>query len=99
MRMIGQFLIMAISKKLLEILCCPVSHSPLSLVNKPQLSYLNDQIRDGEVVTVDGEAVTEPLEAALITQDGKVLYPVRDDIPVLLYEAGIGTTQFKDFPG
>lgn len=90
---------MAISKKLLEILCCPVSHSPLSLATKPQLDYLNGQIRDSEVVTVDGEPINDPLEAALITQDGKVLYPVRDDIPVLLYEAGIGTTQFQDFPG
>lgn len=90
---------MTISKKLLEILCCPVSHSPLSLASKTQLSYLNDQVRDAEVVTVDGEPLQEPLQAALITQDGKVLYPVRDDIPVLLYEAGIGTTQFQDFPG
>lgn len=90
---------MTISKKLLEILCCPVSHVPLTIANKTQLSYLNDQISSHEVVTVDGEPLTDKLQAALITQDGKVIYPVRDDIPVLLYEAGIGTTQFKDFPG
>ncbi len=89
---------MAISKQLLEILCCPVSHSPLGIAGKSQLQYLNNEISTGEVVTVDGESLTEPLQAALITQDGKVLYPIRDDIPVLLYEAGIGTTQFKDFP-
>ncbi len=89
---------MAISKQLLEILCCPVSHSPLSIAGKTQLQFLNDQISAGEVITVDGEPLAEPLQAALITQDGKVLYPVHDDIPVLLYEAGIGTTQFKDFP-
>ncbi len=76
-----------------------MSHVPLTIVSKAQLSYLNDQINSHEVVTVDGEPLVEILQAALITQDGKVIYPVRDDIPVLLYEAGIGTTQFKDFPG
>ncbi len=90
---------MAISKQLLEILCCPVSHVPLKLASKAQLGYVNDQIQSGGVITVDGEPVPAALDAALLTQDGKVLYPIKDDIPVLLYEAGIGTTQFKDFPG
>lgn len=89
---------MAISKQLLEILCCPVSQTPLLQASKAQLEYLNQHIENGDIVTVDGEPCPTPLQAALITQDGKVLYPVRDDIPVLLYEAGIGTTQFKDFP-
>jgi len=89
---------MTISKQLLEILCCPVSHSSLNLASKAQLQYLNNQISNTEVATVDNQTVVKPLQAALITQDGKVLYPIKDDIPVLLYEAGIGTTQFKDFP-
>jgi uncharacterized protein YbaR (Trm112 family) len=41
--------------------------------------------------------VEAPLEEALITEDAKVIYPVRDGIPVLLEEQGIGTTQFQDF--
>lgn len=89
---------MTISKQLLEIMCCPISHTPLIRISKAQLDHLNRHITDAEVITVDGEAVKEPLQDALLTQDGKVIYPVRDDIPVLLYEAGIGTTQFQDFP-
>jgi uncharacterized protein YbaR (Trm112 family) len=33
------------------------------------------------------------LEEALITEDSKVMYPVIDNIPVLLEEKGIGTAQ------
>lgn len=89
---------MAISKQLLEILCCPVSHVPLQMITKSQRKFLNDQITTGDVQTVDGEQLTMPLDDALITTDGRVIYPVREHIPVLLYEAGIGTTQFTDFP-
>ena len=46
---------------------------------------------------VDNEPVSETLREALITEDSKVIYPVVDNIPVLLEEKGIGTTQFTDF--
>jgi len=58
---------------------------------------LNDAIKGGEALFVDGEKVTDPLQEALITEDGKVVYSVQDNIPVLLEEKGIGTTQFQDF--
>ena len=41
--------------------------------------------------------MTSPLREALITSDGKVIYPVVDDIPLLLEEKGIGTVQLQDF--
>ena len=33
--------------------------------------------------------MTDALEAALVREDGTLVYPVRDDIPVLLREEGI----------
>jgi uncharacterized protein YbaR (Trm112 family) len=33
--------------------------------------------------------VKEPLSDGLVRQDGKVLYPVRDGIPVMLADEGI----------
>ena len=44
-----------------------------------------------------GEAVTAELREALMTEDRRVIYPVVDDIPILLEEKGIGTTQFQEF--
>jgi uncharacterized protein YbaR (Trm112 family) len=46
---------------------------------------------------VRGESVTEALREALITEDSRVIYPVVDDIPILLEEQGIGTAQLQDF--
>ena len=88
---------MPVDGKLLEILCCPVSKSPLTMLGRQKLDKLNAAIDAGEILFVSGEKVEEPLQEALITADGKVIYPVQDDIPVLLEENGIGTTQFTDF--
>lgn len=88
---------MPIDGKLLEILCCPVSKTPLTRLPGSRLKALNDAISAGNVQYVRGEQVDQPLREALITEDSKVIYPVVDDIPVLLEERGIGTTQLQDF--
>lgn len=88
---------MPIDGKLLEILCCPISKTPLARLTGNRLKKLNAAIAAGEVETVEGERVEGSLREALITEDDKVIYPVVDDIPILLEERGIGTTQFQDF--
>lgn len=88
---------MPVDGKLLEILCCPVSKTPLIALKPEKLDKLNAAIAQGEALYVGGEGVQESLQEALITEDNKVIYPVQDDIPVLLEEMGIGTTQFSDF--
>lgn len=88
---------MPVDGKLLEILCCPVSKTPLTVLSQDKLDKLNVAIGAGEALFVGGEKIAESLQEGLITGDGKVIYPVQDDIPVLLEEKGIGTTQFSDF--
>jgi uncharacterized protein YbaR (Trm112 family) len=88
---------MAIDGKLLEILCCPISKSPLTRLSKKRLAKLNEAIAAGDVQYVRGETVESPLREALISEDSRVIYPVQDDIPILLEERGIGTTQLQDF--
>jgi uncharacterized protein YbaR (Trm112 family) len=66
---------------LLAILACPDSRQPLALADEATLTALNARIAGAEVAVA--------LEAGLIREDGQVLYPVRDDIPVLLREEGI----------
>ncbi len=88
---------MPIDGKLLEILCCPVSKTPLTRLPAGKLRVLNEAISSGEVQYVRGETVGDTLREALITEDSKVIYPVIDGIPILLEEKGIGTTQFQDF--
>lgn len=88
---------MPIDGKLLEILCCPVSKTPLTRLPAGKLKKLNKAIESGDALYVGGEPVEEKLREALVTEDSKVMYPVVDDIPILLEEKGIGTTQFTDF--
>ena len=85
-------------KRLLDILCCPVSKTPVRLLSKRELESLNEAINADSVETVAGAAVKTPLSEGLITNDGKVIYRVQDGIPVMLPEEGIGTLQLTDFP-
>jgi uncharacterized protein len=89
---------MAVDRRLLELLVCPVSKQPVQPLSNPQLGFLNDEIRGGNVQTVNGSRLSALLREALITQDGRVIYRVEDGIPVMLPEEGIGTTQFAAFP-
>ena len=88
---------MPIDGKLLEILCCPVSKTPLERLPSGRLKKLNDAIAEGSVQYVNGDIVEQALREALVTADSKVVYPVVDGIPLLLEEKGIGATQLTDF--
>lgn len=85
-------------KRLLDILCCPVSKVPVKPLSKNQLDALNAAIARGDIQTTAGEPVTDALKSGLITTDAKVIYRVEDDIPVMLSDQAIGTTQLHDFP-
>jgi len=85
-------------KRLLDILCDPVTKTPVKLLSRSQLDALNREIAQDGVKTVAGANVAAALKAGLITTDGKVIYRIDDDIPVMLADEGIGTTQLHDFP-
>jgi uncharacterized protein YbaR (Trm112 family) len=80
-------------KRLLEILHCPVTHKRLGMAKPAILLAVNTAIGTGQLRNRDGEALTEPLSEALLTDDGKVLYPVADGIPVLLEGASVNMEQ------
>lgn len=85
-------------KRLLDILCCPVSKVPVRPLQRQELDALNKAIAAGQVQTVAGVAVAATLAEGLVTTDRKVIYRVEDGIPVMLPEEGIGTLQLTDFP-
>jgi uncharacterized protein YbaR (Trm112 family) len=80
-------------KKLLSILCCPVTHKGLSLARADLLKSVNAAIGDGKLSNRGGAVLDEPLAEALVTDDGKLLYPVNDGIPVLLEGESVSLDQ------
>jgi len=88
---------MPIDPKLLQILRCPVTKQSLSILERSRLERVNDQIRAGKVHHLDGSAVDQPLDEALITANEATLYRVDADIPIMLEDQGIATAQLEDF--
>lgn len=84
---------MSFDKQLLDIICCPATHMPLRLMPEPLLERLNARIEAGELRYRDDSPVTEPIEQALMTEDERLAYPIRDDIPLLLEEFSIAIAQ------
>ena len=82
-------------KRLLAILCCPVTHKGLSLARPDLLKKVNAAVGAGRVVNREGTPLDAALKEALVTDDGKLLYPVRDGIPVLLEAEAIGLDQLE----
>ncbi|MEW6545173.1 MAG: Trm112 family protein [Nitrospirota bacterium] len=80
---------MNIDQELLAILCCPDTKQEVTLANDALIARLNARIERGELKNKAGQPVTEKLDGGLIRADRKILYPIREDIPVMLIEEGI----------
>jgi len=76
---------------LLDILVCPSTHVPVVLLDSDRLAALNGKIAEGSVHDLGGNPVSDSIVEALITEDGRTIYRVEDEIPIMLIEAGIDT--------
>ena len=74
---------------LLEKLCCPETHQKLSLADPALIEKLNDRIAAGQLRNRAGQPLTVKLDGGLVRQDGQLVYPIRQGIPILLIDEGI----------
>jgi uncharacterized protein YbaR (Trm112 family) len=88
----------AMDKRLLDILCCPATKVPVRLLARNELDVLNTAITAGGVQTTASVAVSAPVLAGLITSDGKLIYRIEDEIPLMLADEAIATTRIEGFP-
>ncbi len=84
---------MAINQLLLDILACPETKEPISLADETLVAKLNAAIASGALKNRIGEVITEKIDGGLVRQDQQYLYPIRDDIPVMLIDEGIPLNQ------
>ena len=80
---------MPVSPELLEILVCPETRQPVALAGADLLARLNEKIAAGSLRNRGGTKVEKPIDEGLVREDGKILYPVDDGIPVMLIEESI----------
>ena len=80
---------MPIDPQLFEILVCPESRQPLATAGADVLDRLNAAIAAGNAVTLGGERMAESVTEGLLREDGRILYPVRDGIPIMLIDESI----------
>jgi uncharacterized protein YbaR (Trm112 family) len=78
-----------ISADLLKILCCPETHQPLSFADVNLVEQSNQRIEGGLLKNRGGKTVSEKLNAGLVRADGKFLYPIRGNLPIMLIDEAI----------
>ncbi len=82
--------------KHLDMIVCPVTKSPLQRLDSERLAQMNTAIDHGGVQNHAELSVSDPLSEALVTRDGRVIYPVIDGIPMLLEEESIDWNQMAE---
>ncbi|MCE7978164.1 MAG: hypothetical protein DYH03_13705 [Nitrospira sp. NTP1] len=82
-----------LDKDLLAILCCPETKQAVVLADDLVIQKVNGAIERGLLKNKAQKPVTEKLDGGLVRSDNKILYPVREDIPVMLIDEGIPLDQ------
>lgn len=84
-----------VNPELLEILVCPESKQRLKVADADTLERLNQAVDEGYLRNQGGDRVKARLEGGLIREDGQLLYPVQDEIPVMLMDEAIRLDSLK----
>ena len=82
-----------ISEQLLAMVRCPETRASLTMAAAPLVAALNARVARRDLKNRAGDIVEQPLDGALVRQDGVVLYPIINGIPVLLVDEGIPLEQ------
>ncbi len=83
-----------ISKDLLDILCCPETKEDITLADQALIDKINAAIAKGSIKNRAGQSVTEKIDGGLVRKDKKYIYPIREDIPIMLIDEAFPMDQF-----
>ncbi len=79
-----------INQELLNIIVCPETKQDLVIAETDVVEKINTLIGNGELLNRSEQKVTEKIQGGLIQKDDqKYLYPIRDEIPILLINESI----------
>ena len=74
---------------LLNDLCCPETKPRVKLADAALITATNDKIAAGQARNRAGQPITEKIDAGLLREDAKFLYPIRRNIPIMLVDEAI----------
>lgn len=78
-----------IDKELLDILACPEDKTPVKLADQELIDEVNRRIGTGELKNRGGQTLEKTIDGGLVREDGAYLYPIEDDIPIMLIDEAI----------
>ena len=78
-----------IDPEFVKILVCPENRTPVRVASDKEILDLNQKIEEGSLQNIGGRKVNDKLDGGLIREAGDRLYPVRNNIPVMLVEEAI----------
>jgi len=78
-----------LSNEVLDLLRCPENRMRLRRGEAALVSRFNRDIAAGRLHNRRGTALAKPIDELLVREDGRVAYPVIDDIPILLADEAV----------
>jgi uncharacterized protein YbaR (Trm112 family) len=78
-----------VDPELLDMLCCPETKEDVALADEALVGKLNALAESGQLRNRGGEIVKEKMDAGLVRADRMFLYPIREDIPIMLIDEAI----------
>ena len=82
-----------VDPELLSILVCPENKTPVMEADSELLAKANTAIEAGTLKNRAGDKVDERIDGGLVREDKQYMYPVRDDIPIMLIDEAIPLDQ------
>ncbi len=74
-------------------LVCPDDQSSLTIASGELIERLNRTIAQGQLKNKAGQKLEKPLDGGLVRADKRLLYPIVDDIPMMLVDEAIPLDQ------
>jgi len=81
--------------ELLKVLVCPENKTPVVLAGDDLVAKINGAVEAKTLKNRGGAPVDAKIDGGLVREDKAYLYPIRDDIPIMLIDEAIPLDQIQ----